>query len=123
MSIDDLEEFPPYDGTIDLSIWKAQRARALKTARNKASTMLTHTAADGSPLYALTSAGNFRRTSNFSPATRAKVLERDGNACVWCGSPGPFEVDHIIRYVDGGSNDADNLQTLCEPCHRSKGGQ
>lgn len=123
MARDEVDEFPPYDGSMDIGMWKAARARALKLAAARRSKLLTHTAADGAALYALTESGNFHRTSTFSPATRARVIERDGAACVQCGAKGPFEVDHIIRYVDGGSNDADNLQTLCEPCHRSKGGK
>lgn len=118
-----VDEFPPYDGSVDIVIWKAARARELKLAKASNSKMLTHKSADGDPLYTLTAGGNLHRTSTFSPATRARVIERDGGACIWCGSKGPFEVDHIIRYVDGGSNDATNLQTLCEPCHKSKGGQ
>ncbi|MGM9473170.1 HNH endonuclease [Pseudarthrobacter sp. YS3] len=119
----ELDEFPPYDGSIDIGIWKAQRAKAIKVARAKRSTMLSHVGADGAPLYRLTEGGNFQRTDPLSQTTRELVIERDGHACVSCSAAGPFEVDHIIRYVDGGSNDPGNLQTLCGPCHRIKGGR
>ncbi|WP_368665577.1 HNH endonuclease [Arthrobacter sp. GMC3] len=84
--------------------------------------MLTHKRPDGTPLYKLTSGSNLSRTDPLTSSRRSEVIERD-KSCVWCGAGAPFEVDHIMRYVDGGSNDADNLQTLCEPCHRSKGGR
>ena len=31
-----------------------------------------------------------------------------------------FEIDHIIPLGNGGTNDADNLQVLCKPCHFEK---
>ena len=31
-----------------------------------------------------------------------------------------MQIDHIIPLVVGGSNDIDNLQILCRPCHFSK---
>ena len=30
------------------------------------------------------------------------------------------ELDHIVPLHKGGSNDQDNLQALCVPCHRAK---
>lgn len=48
----------------------------------------------------------------------------------WCGRPGregayirdddKMEVDHIIPWSHGGSDDMYNLQPLCKPCNRSK---
>jgi len=31
-----------------------------------------------------------------------------------------WELDHVVPLIEGGSHDADNLQTLCVPCHRKK---
>jgi 5-methylcytosine-specific restriction endonuclease McrA len=31
-----------------------------------------------------------------------------------------WELDHVVPLIEGGSHDADNLQTLCVPCHRTK---
>jgi biotin operon repressor len=58
-------------------------------------------------------------------AVWAAVVERDNYRCVRCGAiPGDrgrwLEVDHIVEKVDGGSDDLDNLQTLCNVCHASK---
>lgn len=30
------------------------------------------------------------------------------------------QVDHKVRLADGGSNDLDNLQSLCTDCHKAK---
>jgi RNA-directed DNA polymerase len=46
--------------------------------------------------------------------TRAKVLQRDGNHCVQCGSTEELEVHHL---KPTGGNDVDNLLTLCQTCH------
>lgn len=31
-----------------------------------------------------------------------------------------WELDHVVPLIDGGGHGADNLQTLCVPCHRRK---
>jgi 5-methylcytosine-specific restriction protein A len=55
---------------------------------------------------------------------RSKVLKRDHGLCQSCKSRGLIrfaqEVDHIIRLSDGGSNNPDNLQSLCTACHTAK---
>ena len=45
--------------------------------------------------------------------TRKFVLQRDGCACVICGSRFQVEVDHILCRTLGGTNDPANLRTLC----------
>jgi len=50
---------------------------------------------------------------------RSKILKRDGNKCVECGSSEELHVDHI-RYGVMGKEKPEDLQTLCKSCHGSK---
>lgn len=57
---------------------------------------------------------------------RYSVLKRDHEQCVKCGaSPKKdrlvtLEIDHIIPVAEGGTNDPENLQTLCWSCNSGK---
>jgi 5-methylcytosine-specific restriction endonuclease McrA len=65
-----------------------------------------------------------RKRRSISLSTRYKVLRRDGFQCAVCGASGAgvsLEVDHIVPWSKGGSNNMDNLQTLCFKCNRGKG--
>jgi len=54
----------------------------------------------------------------------ARVYERDGKVCSYCGDTGgPFEIDHMTPVSQGGSNDLDNLTVACKPCNASKAGR
>lgn len=62
--------------------------------------------------------------------TRARVLKRDHNECVWCAEQGKvtrerLEVDHIVELKDDPSKafDMDNLRTLCKACHNRRHGR
>ena len=118
----DRNDYPPYDGSMPIDLFKAFRRRQLKIDRAKRSPMALRRDENGNPLYKVTAGGCLSRVSNPSGSRRREVLERDGNACVWCGSQVDLEFDHIIRYVDGGDHSAANLRTLCAVCHRSRGG-
>ena len=48
---------------------------------------------------------------------RTMILARDP-LCA-CGAPST-EVDHIIGKAKGGTDALDNLQGICEPCHKAK---
>lgn len=50
-----------------------------------------------------------------------RVYGRDGHRCRICGSTVNLTVDHIIPLARGGTNDLDNLQTLCRSCNSRKG--
>lgn len=52
--------------------------------------------------------------------TRGLVLRRDRYRCVFCGKGGLLEVDHIVPWSAGGSDDMDNLRTLCRPCNQDR---
>jgi len=57
---------------------------------------------------------------------RWAVLKKNNYACVKCGqSPAKnndveLEVDHILPVAKGGTNDIENLQTLCWECNQGK---
>lgn len=48
------------------------------------------------------------------------VFKRDGYKCLRCGVNTKLECDHIIPIKHGGSNEVENLQTLCCGCNRRK---
>jgi 5-methylcytosine-specific restriction endonuclease McrA len=54
--------------------------------------------------------------------TRAAVGRRDGERCRHCGADGQWaqlSVHHLTPANLGGSDEMDNLITLCGPCHRA----
>lgn len=50
---------------------------------------------------------------------REKALQRDGRQCTRCGSSEneSLHVHHKLPLAEGGTNDLDNLLTLCQECH------
>lgn len=51
---------------------------------------------------------------------RQEIYARDYHACLKCGATEEITIDHIIPVAKGGSNDRDNLQTLCRSCNSHK---
>lgn len=67
---------------------------------------------------------NNKRSRHIPAKVRVSVLHRDGYKCIFCGYSAKqvqLEVDHILPFSKGGSNDPSNLQTLCINCNRGKG--
>jgi len=63
------------------------------------------------------------RNPQISKTKRYEVMMRDNFSCCLCGNgtEGKLEVDHRVPVSKGGSDDMDNLQTLCFDCNRGKG--
>ncbi len=61
-----------------------------------------------------------RNTTTIPPRVRREVLARDQHRCQapGCGRTRFLEVHHIVSRQQGGSNQAENLMTLCDSCHR-----
>ena len=55
-----------------------------------------------------------------SSSRRREILERDDEQCVLCGETDDLEVDHVVPTYMDGSDDPENLQTLCSGCHDEK---
>ena len=51
---------------------------------------------------------------------REIALERDERKCAECGYSQQNVVHHIIKRADGGTDDINNLITLCPICHANK---
>ena len=55
---------------------------------------------------------------------RKTIIIRDKGLCQPCmatGRPTPYSaVDHITPKANGGTDDPDNLQCICSPCHEAK---
>ncbi len=55
---------------------------------------------------------------------RSKALIRDAHLCQHCFKKGIItvatDVDHIIPKAKGGTNALENLQSLCNSCHKIK---
>jgi 5-methylcytosine-specific restriction protein A len=55
---------------------------------------------------------------------RKQILERDSHLCQECLRAGRVTqaatVDHITPKSQGGTNASTNLQSLCDPCHKTK---
>ena len=56
--------------------------------------------------------------------TRGRILSRDKGLCQVCLQAGKYRpakaVDHIVPKFEGGSDDDDNLQSICKVCHDIK---
>lgn len=52
---------------------------------------------------------------------REQIFKRDMYTCQICHrTGGDLELDHIINIASGGTDEPNNLQTLCSQCHKQK---
>jgi hypothetical protein len=58
--------------------------------------------------------------TNLPVSIRRAALARYGTRCLLCGTTERIQVDHIVPYVLGGSDELDNLQVLCKACNVRK---
>ena len=67
---------------------------------------------------------NKRRKTNIPRGMRHEVFKRDNYTCVECGARksdgATLHVDHKIPVSKGGTDELDNLQTLCSDCNLNK---
>lgn len=56
-------------------------------------------------------------SASISNATRKKVYRRDGFRCALCDSTRYLQIHHAVPRGEGGSNNMQNLITLCADCH------
>jgi 5-methylcytosine-specific restriction endonuclease McrA len=61
-----------------------------------------------------------KRRGTISSSKRERIYKRDGRRCMWCGRKDNLTIDHIVPLSKGGSNDDENLQTLCKSCNQDK---
>jgi 5-methylcytosine-specific restriction endonuclease McrA len=69
---------------------------------------------------AVVSRNGSRNISTIPPRARREVLARDKHRCQapGCSRTRFLEVHHIVPRKQGGSNQVENLMTLCGSCHR-----
>jgi hypothetical protein len=73
------------------------------------------------PLLSSPRSARERERRRVTARVRARILERDGESCGFCGTEHDLQIDHIFPVALGGKSDDDNLQVLCGPCNRAKG--
>lgn len=57
------------------------------------------------------------KACDISPAVRREVMERDGGACIVCGSMQGIQIAHYISRARLGLGCSRNLACMCHKCH------
>ena len=75
-------------------------------------------------VYCSSKCHNLSRKWNIWRDLREYIQERDNFTCQKCGfqakTHADIDVDHIIPLYKGGKHTSDNLQVLCQKCHKEK---
>jgi CRISPR/Cas system Type II protein with McrA/HNH and RuvC-like nuclease domain len=78
----------------------------------------------GEEAIATTSSSNHSQKHRSLPASvRFEILRRDGFTCRYCGRKAPLvslQVDHIVPWSRGGTDNLSNLVTSCFECNIGK---
>lgn len=61
-----------------------------------------------------------KRTHKTNQQARRDAINRDGAKCVECGATERLEVHHIRYRSQDGTDELDNLVTLCACCHAKR---
>lgn len=61
------------------------------------------------------------KAEGYEPFVAQAVLEKDGARCKRCGRQDTLTIDHINPTSNGGKNNIENLQILCQRCNKRKG--
>lgn len=62
-----------------------------------------------------------KKRKRFGTMEFRKLAERDGFNCAICNTNKNLEIDHVIPFSKGGSDELSNLQLLCRSCNAQKG--
>lgn len=94
---------------------EAERSRALTRERDELAVTVSREDREARRFYARM----MRR--QMPPGISRAVWDRDGWTCKACGDHRNLTVDHVHPLIEYGTNDLDNLQTLCGSCNSRKG--
>jgi len=64
---------------------------------------------------------NLKNDNQVPYRIKRDVYERDNHTCLVCGTTENLTIDHIKPRIMGGTNNINNLQTLCKHCNLEKG--
>lgn len=69
----------------------------------------------------ITLAHNTGNRRGITQPERSAIVSAWGHKCAYCKeASGPFEVDHIVPFADGGTCDLENLCLACVKCNGAK---